>query len=207
MDEKIFSEFLNNIKDLTLIQIFKTIIRLKYKVLTMFVVGFLAITGSAFMAGQANVKQDAAVMLQSPFSMRISLDEGIYDFNKLTLIEDPMMPSPTSETMMLSLRQVKSAFDIVPIGQVVARINKEKVSFVWKWLFSSLKVKEAFAKPEMIFNWNGHGKDYVFKEIYVEDYIIHRYYSDECILEYKLDSNRRSIPVSFRWIKDTHKRN
>lgn len=205
MDNKDFSEVLNNSKDLTLGQIFKLISRIRYRVLAMFIVTFITITGSAYMAGQASVKQETAVMLQSPFSMRIELEGSQHDFENLTLIEDPMLISPSGETTMLSLRQVKSAFDIVPVGQVVARINKEHVPVLWKWLFAKLSINSAYAQPaEMVFEWNGHERDFKFKEKHISNNLMHRYYTDGCILEYKVDNNRRSIPESFRWIKKTH---
>jgi hypothetical protein len=119
-------------------------------------------------------------------------------------MEDPMLPSPSSDTMMLSLRQVQSAFDIVQVGQVVATVNKESALPIWKWLFSSINVKNAYAQAEMVFEWNGHEKDFKFKEKHKDNNTVHRYYADGCILEYKMDKNRRSIPESFRWIKRTH---
>lgn len=204
MEGQDFSEILNNTKDLTLGQIFKLIMKIKYKVILVFVATFLTITGSAYVAGQASVKQEAAVMLESPFSMRIALDNNSHDFNNLTLMEDPMLPSPSPDKMALSLRQIQSAFDIVKVGQVVATINREDALPIWKWLFSSINIEEAHAQTKMIFNWSGHEKDYNFKEYYKDDYTVHRYYADECILEYKVDKNRRSIPESFRWVKNTH---
>ena len=115
-----------------------------------------------------------------------------------------MVPSPTNETMMLSLRQIKSSFDIIPIGQVVAVIDRDHVPSIWKWLFSSVSIKSAYAQPEMVFDWNGHHEDYRFKEKHIDDHTIHRYYTDDCILGYKVDNNRRSIPESFHWVKRTH---
>lgn len=204
MDDKDFSEVLNNTQDLTLGQIFKLIFKIRFKVLMMFIATFVAITGSAYMAGQASIKQETAVMLHTPFSMRINLGDNQYDFDNLTLIEDPMVPSPTNETIMLSLRQIKSSFDIIPIGQVVAVIDRDHVPSIWKWLFSSVSIKNAYAQPEMVFDWNGHHEDYRFKEKHIDDHIIHRYYTDDCILGYKVDNNRRSIPESFHWVKRTH---
>jgi hypothetical protein len=203
MENDQFSEILNNSKDLTLGQIFKLITKIKYRVMIMVITTFLAITGSAYMAGQASVKQEAAVMLQSPFSMRIVIDNNAHDFNNLTLIEDPTLPNPTSDSMMLSLRQIKSSFDIIPVGQVVARMNKEDINPIWKFLFSKLIIQEAYAQ-EMIFDWNGHQKDFKFKEQHIDNNTMRRYYSDGCVLEYKVDRNRRSIPESFKWIKKTH---
>ena len=86
MDEKDFSELLNNTRDLTIGQIFKLILRIKYRVLVMFLAAFMAIASSIYMAGQSSIKQETAVMLQSPFSMRIQINDQNYDFSHLTLI-------------------------------------------------------------------------------------------------------------------------
>jgi hypothetical protein len=204
MDNDNFSEILNDSKDLTIGQIFKLITKIKYKVMIMFIGIFLTITGSAYVAGQANIKQETAVMLQTPFSMRIALDNETHDFESLTLMEDPMLPSPDPDTMMLSMRQIQSAFDIVQVGQIKARVDRESALPIWRWLFSSVNTKHAYAKAEMVFEWNGHEKDYNFKERHIDNHTVHRYYADGCILEYKLDDNRRSIPESFRWIKRAH---
>jgi len=204
MDDNDFSEIMNNTKNLTLRQIFRLMTNITYKSILVFIATFLTITGSAYVAGQASIKQEAAVMLQSPFSMRITLDSEIHDFNNLTLIEDPMLLSTSSDTMMLSLKQIQSAFDIVQVGQIVARVNREDALPIWKWLFSSIDVKSAYAQAEKIFKWNGHKNDFKFKEKHKSNSTINRYYTDECILEYKVDNNRRSIPESFRWIKRTH---
>ena len=203
MEERDFSDFLNNTKDLTIGQIFKLISNLKYKVLLMFFATFIAVTGSAYVAGKAAATQETAVMLQAPFSMRINIENKNYDFKHLTLVEDPMLPKLEEDTIMLSLREVQSAFDIVPRGQIVAKVHKDHVPAIWKWLFSSIEIPKAHAK-EAVFDWNGHGKDMRYKEKHEDDHLVHRYYTDECILEYMMDSNRRSIPSSFRWIKKTH---
>ena len=204
MDNDNFSEILNNSKDLTIGQIFKLLTKIKYKTMLLFIATFLTITGSAYVAGQASIKEDTAVMLQSPFSMRIALDNNTHDFENLTLIEDPTLPNPSSDMTMLSLRQIQSAFDIVQVGQVVARMERDRALPIWDWLFANADIKHAHAKSKMSFDWNGHENDYKFKERHKDKNTVHRYYSDGCILEYKLDSNRRSIPSSFKWIKKAH---
>lgn len=206
MDEQLFSELLNNTRELTIGQIFKLLTKIKYRIMIMFVTTFMGIMGSAYMAGQASIEQNAAVMLQTPFSMRIQIDGERHDFERLTLLEDPMLPSPTEEQVMLSLREIKSAFDIVPLGQVVATMNREEVPVPWRWFFSGLSFSnEAYAQEtQPVFNWNGHEGDYKYKEEHVSKYEVHRYYSDGCILGYEVDDNRRSIPSSFYWIERTH---
>ena len=205
MKKKDFSEILNNSNSLTIGQIIKLVLKIKYRVLIGFIIAFLAITGSAYVAGQAIVKQEAAVMLRSPFSMRITdINGNIHDFEKLTLIEDPTLLSTNADKITMSLKQIKSDFDIIQVGLIIAKASKENVPFIWEWLFSSISPKSAHARTEKIFSWNGHNGDYSFKEQHQNEHTIYRYYLDDCVLEYKINKNRRSIPASFRWVKKTH---
>lgn len=205
MDEQHFSELMNDTRNLTIGQIFRLITKIKYRIMAMFITTFLAITGSAYMAGQSSIEQNAAVMLQTPFSMRLNINGQQHDFERLTLLEDPMMPSPTGDTVMLSLREIRSSFDIIPLGLVIATVNRKEIPIPWRWFFASIKIREAFAQDTRpVFNWSGHDNDFRYKESHINDHIIHRYYSDGCILEYRVDKNRHSIPSSFRWIEITH---
>lgn len=203
MEEENFSEILNGTKDLTIGQIFRLFTKIKYKTALLFISIFLTITGSAFVAGQSSIEQKAAVMLNSPFSMKITVNNKDYILDKLTLIEDPAFPDLGDDHIMLSLRQIVSAFDIIQVGQVMAVTHKQKPLPVWEWIFSEYS-NNAYAQPKIIFNWDGHERDFSFKEEYKDNNTIHRFYSDGCILEYKVDNNRRSIPESFRWIRKTH---
>ena len=208
MNDKDFTEILNNSKDLTIGQIFKLARGLKYKTIILFVATFLAITGSAFVSGQVSMKREAAVMMNSPFSMRIIIDDNERDFENLTLIKDPALSSPAKGTILLSMREIQSVFDIVPIGQIVAKIDDDSIPLVWQILFTRVDadiVGHAHAQPmQPGFDWNGHAADYSFNERHVSKNIIHRHYSDGCILEYHVDKSRRSIPNSFRWMQKTH---
>lgn len=204
MNNNDFSEILNNSKDLTIGQIFKLITKITYKSMVLFVTVFLTITGSAYFAGQANVKQETAVMLYSPFSMRIIIDGNNRDFENLTLVEDPTLPRSNNKTVVFSLRQIQSAFDTIQIGQVIAQFDDEQEFPVWEWIFSSVDINTAYAQPNNNFKWSGHEKDFKFREKQKNSDTIHRYYSDGCILEYRLDKNNRSIPKSFHWIKNIH---
>ena len=79
MNDDNFNDVLNNSKDLTIGQIFKLITKIKYRTMMLFISIFLSITGSAYFAGQANTKQETAVMLHSPFSMRLIIDDNKHD--------------------------------------------------------------------------------------------------------------------------------
>jgi len=206
MNNKDFSEILNNSKDLTIRQIVKLLGSLKYKTILLFAVIFLTITGSAFIGGQVSMKKEAAVMMNSPFSMRIIIEDNEYDFENLTLIQDPAFVSPDNKTILLTMREIQSVFDIIPIGQVVAKVDNESIPLVWQILFAKVNVvSEVKAQPrEIVFNWNGHANDYNYKEKYIGESTVHRFYSDGCVLEYKVDKSRRSMPSSFRWINTTH---
>jgi len=207
MDKKDFAEILNNMKDLTLGQIFRLIPRLKYRTVAMIVLFFVGFASSAFVAGRYSHQKETAVMLESPFSMRVEIDDQQHDFTSLTLTKDPSM-IPPKDRVILSLREIKSAFDIIPVGKVVAQVEENKVSGVWRVIFSKADMighAHASTNGPEDFDWAGHEKDYKFKERFVNDDTVHRFYADGCILEYKVDrEKRRSIPHSFRWIKRTH---
>ena len=210
MDKEKFAEFLDTIKDITLLQIVKVIPRLKYKTLAMIFLFFAGILGGAFAAGRYSHQKETAVMLESPFAMRIVINEDQHDFTSLTLTKDPSLLPPAEDRVVLSLREIKSAFDIIPVGKVVAQIEENRLSGFWSIFISKHDhglVNEAHAAnvKQAGFDWKGHENDMKFKERFVDDITVHRHYSDGCILEYKVDRNkRRSIPSSFRWIKVTH---
>lgn len=208
MDKQDFSDIINNMKDLTLGQIISLIKKLKYKTIMMIFTFIIVTFGGAFVAGKYSHSQDTAVMLQKPFAMRLELNEQIYDFETLTLMKDPTSPILEGNKVVLSLREIRSLFDIIPIGQVIATMEENKLTGLWRVIISKSDVvdfiKNARAQNKIVFNWRGHAEDYNFKEQFVSKTTVHRYYSDGCVLAYDVDSNRRSIPESFRWIETTH---
>lgn len=201
-----FAGVLNNIKGLTLGQVFQIIKKIKYTTAVMLFAMFSSCVSGAFVAGQYAAQKDTAVMLESPFAMRLQLGDEQHDFNNLTLIKDPMMPTISSDKVVLSLREIKNEFDIIPLGKVVATVEEKDLSLLWEVILSSNPlINEAYAQSAYpVFNWNGHQGDYKFKEEFVESHLVYRYYSDGCILSYEVDENRRSIPETFRWVERTH---
>jgi len=208
MNKQDFSDTINNIKDLTLGQILLIIKKLKYKTLITILAFVIVSLGGAFAAGKYSHSKNTAVMLQKPFAMRVELNGQIHDFQTLTLVKDPMSTALNNNKVILSLREIKSSFDIAPIGQVVATIEENKLTGLWRVIMSKTKVenfiKNANALNIIAFDWRGHANDYDFKERFVSKTTIHRYYSDGCVLAYDVDGNRRSIPGSFRWIEVKH---
>ena len=70
MDKQDFSDIMNDMKGLTLGQIFRLIAKLKYKTVAMILAFTIVTLSSAFIAGKYAQQRDTAVMLESPFSMR-----------------------------------------------------------------------------------------------------------------------------------------
>lgn len=206
MNKQDFSDIMNNMKNLTLDQIFRLITKLQYKTAIMIVMFVVTTLGGAFVAGKYSQQKDTAVMLESPFSMRININKKTYDFDNLTLMIDPTMPNFEDGKIALSLREIQSAFDVLQVGQIIARVEENKLTGIWRLIISAhnLMLNEAHARSIAVFQWNGHIQDFKFKEQFVSQNTVHRYYSDGCILEYQVDVDRRSIPSSFRWIKVTH---
>lgn len=194
------------ISEMTLKQIFQSIGKLRYKTIAAVVTAFIAIVSASFAIGRYSYQRDTAVMLESPFAMRITLENQQHDFNSLTLIRDPSLPTVSEDKITLSLREIKSAFDIIQVGIVVAKLEKSELGNVWS-VFSVNMIPSitstAYAQPTN-FNWYGHEKDTDFTEKFIDPETINRKYSDGCILEYKVDGSRRSVPNSFKWIKVNH---
>lgn len=205
MEQKDFADILNSMKDLTIGQIFKLITKIKYKVLVSFITFALAVVGGAFAAGKYSHQKETAVMLQTPFSMRIQVQGEPYDFENLTLVKDPTLPPIDDGKIILSLREIRGSFDIIPVGKVIATVEEDKLTGIWKVIISKSSISSiAHAYDKVAFDWRGHENDYNFKEKFVSKSTVHRYYSDGCILAYDVDQNRRSVPGSFRWIKTAH---
>ena len=190
-------EIINNLDNLTLGHLFKIVRKIKITVLVSIGLLFSSIIGGVYALGRNAQQEETAVTLNSPFSMRFKIDSVIVSLENLMLIKDPTIVSASEDLVLLSLREIRSDFDVIPIGSIVARVEPSAVSWPWS-LFSS-----AYAQTT-IFNWNGHREDRVFKEKFVEENTIHRKYRDGCILEYKVDEQRKSIPESFKWYKRTH---
>lgn len=209
MDKQDFSDIVNNMKDLTLGQIISLVRKLKYKTIAMIIMFVITTLGGAFGAGVYSHSKDTAVMLDKPFAMRLELNGKAHDFETLTLMKDPAAPTLEGNKVILSLREIKSSFDIIPVGQVVATMEEDKLTELWRVIISRSDmvefVKEAQAHdPVAGFDWHGHENDYDFKERFVSKTTVHRYYSDGCVLAYDVDGDRRSVPGSFRWIETTH---
>ena len=87
-------------------------------------------------------------------------------------------------------------------------MEENKLTGIWHVMISKREivdfVNKAHAQDKVSFDWRGHEADYNFKEQFVSNTTIHRYYSDGCVLAYDVDANRRSIPGTFRWVKTSH---
>lgn len=207
-----FSEVLNNVKSLTLGHLFKIAKKLKYTTVVWLFATFTSCMGAAYVAGQYEEQKEAGVSLQTPFAMRIKLRDEQHDFEHLTLIRDPILESVQSEDkVVMSIREVKNEFDVVPVGTIVATVERKDLRGVWKYILANAQsidfIPEAHAyepRPIPMFNLNGHGGDYDFYEEFMDNYTVHRYYSDGCVLEYKVDDDRRPIPGTFVWVVQTH---
>lgn len=208
-DEKEFSDVLNNIKVLTFGQILQIVKKLKYTTLVWGITIFTSCIGGTYTAGQYEENKSVGVTLDSPFAMRLGINSDSYEFSRLTLIRDPTASSAYPGKVILSIREIKNEFDIVPIGKIVATAQEKELKGIWKWLLSETRsvVLAPSAHAEnttMVFIWNGHLGDYDFKEEFVQEYLVHRYYQDGCVLSYEVDESRRSKPETFTWVEIAH---
>jgi len=198
------SEIVNSPDAITIGQLFQILKRVKFTALLSTFAIFSSLLGGSYALGRVSQQKETAIMLHSPFSMRLELDNKKFDFQNLTLVEDPMLVPISKETIVLSLREIKSDFDIVPVGKIVARVDQEELSWPWSMFAGDMLNNDAHAQAEKMFNWNNHNGDMKYKESFVSEDTVNRFYSDGCILEYKVDTNRRSIPSTFKWIKSVH---
>jgi len=198
------TDLINNMSDLTIGHLFQLIRKIKFTaLLSMF--GILSsLLGGAYAFGKSKQQKDEAISLQSPFSMRLELEDKKFDFPNLTLVKDPMLIGVSDNVLVLSLREIRNEFDVIPIGKIISKIEKQQLSWPWDMFAGVLNSGYAHASGPNNFVWNGHNSDYNFKEEFIDNNTVNRFYSDGCILEYKVDTNRRSIPESFRWLKSVH---
>jgi hypothetical protein len=182
---------------LTLGQLWKVLRRLKLSAVIAVLVFLASCSAGWFALGRFSQQEHTAVGLQTPFSMRLLIEEKHLDFERLIVTKDPTNVAPTSDTEVFSVREVKSALDIVPVGYIVAQKPVVDLSWPWRW------ISAAFG-DEVSFDWHGHQYDYSFTESFIDPETVHRFYKDGCVLEYKVTKSRSSDPSSFKWIKSVH---
>ena len=98
--------------------------------------------------------------------------------------------------IVFSVREIKSEFDIILVGRIIAQKPNVELSWPWTW------ISAAFGSEG--FDWHGHKNDYNYTESFVDPSTVHRFYKDGCILEYQVTKSRSSDPGSFKWIKSVH---
>lgn len=213
MTKKDASETINNIDSLTIGNVFQLVRKLKLSAILSMAALFSSLLGGAYAIGKSSTQKDTAVMLQTPFSMSYKNHTTDFTAYRLILVKDPTAVPPEKGMMVLSLRQIKTEFDVAEVGKIIAKDDQEELSWPWS-MFAESEVEEdravAMTKVDITltsawnFNWNGHLGDYNFTEKFVSEDTVNRFYSDGCVLEYKVDADRRSIPDTFKWLKSVH---
>ena len=200
----IVAETINDLDGLTISHLFQLIRKIKFSALLSIFALFSSIIGGAYALGKNSQQKDTAVSLQSPFAMSYKSQNATFTASRLILIKDPTAIAPDSNSVVLSLRQVVDEFTVVEVGKIIAKVGQEKLSWPWSLFAINLTSGIAHAASPVNFSWNGHQGDYNFTEKFVNEDTVNRLYSDGCMLEYKVDAERRSIPESFKWIKNVH---
>ena len=188
--------------DLTLGHLWSVIRKLKISAIVGVLTFLGSVAGTAFALGRITQEHRTAMNLQTPFSMRLKLEAGNQDFEHLILIKDPTSTPPSPDTEVLTVREIRNEFDVVPIGVVIAQTDHTQVSWPWSWLAQVTSLSKAWAAEG--FDWHGHRNDYNYTEKFVDADTVNRTYTDGCVLEYKVTKSRSSNPSSFRWIKNVH---
>jgi len=197
------AEIINDLDGLTLGHLFQIARKVKVSALISIFAILSSLFGGVYALGRNTQEKHTAVMLDAPFGMALNLDSKQVRLDNLVLIKDPMASSLLyKDVELFSLRQIVSDFDIVQLGTVAAKVNKQSISWPWSMFAGELSSGVAHAADN--FSWNGHAGDFNYTEKFIDEDTVHRFYSDGCVLGYKVDDNRRSIPSSFRWIKSVH---
>jgi hypothetical protein len=189
------NKIIDELKSLNFRQFFKIIGKIRIKVFISIIAAFLIYTFFMFKAGQIYQVTAIAIPLCSPFDMALKIDEREISLEKIYFVKCPNYPG-TKKMIALELRRIIKFAETEKVGTAI--VNREAVQ--------KFSIPEAIsfistAYAQNSFNWEGHEKNYNFKEKYKKSDTIRRYYKDGWVLEYKVDKNGRSIPSSFRWIK------
>ena len=200
-------EVLNDIEQLTLGELVKILSKLRIRVILSIIIMIFGVLYGVFKTGQYFQLQETAVAMQLPFEMTIeksAITEIIQEtaqsritIEKLVLAKNPLFPSIDNKSIGFNLHKINKPSDIQVIGSLVAQ--KQKIKKLFPWLSQIEIVHTIYAQNN--FNWHDHENIYRFREEYIDKNTIWRYYEDGWILEYKIDGNGRSIPSSFRWVK------
>jgi hypothetical protein len=195
------TETLNNLDGLTLGHLLSILKKLKLTALVSIATVLGSVLGGAYLLGRASTTKQAAVMLRSPFAMRLAIDGHKVDFQNLILLKDPALVSPSQDTVILSLREIRDEFDVFPVGLITAKVEKSNLSWPWK-LFAWDFGHNAWAADE--FSFGAHQGDFNYTEEFVDAETVLRTYEDGCQLQYQVDSDRKSVRTSFKWLKNVH---
>lgn len=201
-EDKKLDELIDSFDKFTIRQLFRLIINIKYKTAIVLFTSLLSGASAMFVLGRYTTTQEAAVMLNAPFAMRVEINSKKYDFDTLTLMEDPVSANIEEGKVRLALREIQGPFDITQIGMIIARKTQPTFS-IWDYI-ASINDGNAYAQSAQKFEWNGHEDDYNFTEKFIDEETVYRYYEDGCILSYKVSKSRKSEPTSFVWIVSNH---
>lgn len=208
-----------NFEDITFSDLLKILKNLKLKVIWSILISLFSCSSLIFFLGMKSEASRTAIYLSDFFDIYIEKDEikkciepsGNPGLNckDLYLIKNPI-GSIKTEKRHLEIRnfdRVSSMTEIVGAvltkkhaGTVISTKNADKYR---SFLPNTINISQpAIAQTRQgSFNWYGHKHNYDFREEYIDENTIRRYYSDGWILEYEVNRNRRSILSTFRWIR------
>lgn len=204
---------MSELEDMTIKQIIQSVGKLHLKKIIGIATTAVTVLSAIFFLGRYSYQKETAVLLDHPFSMRVVVNNKNNDFNDVTLVLDPAFPAKAKDKVALSIRQIQGEFDVVSVGTIIASMEPSELTKVWA-RFASLPPLEnsAYAQSSDKFAWHGHSPlkteksaDDLYREVFVDKDTVNRLYADGCILEYKVDANRKSIHGSFKWLKLMHK--
>ncbi|WP_019501496.1 hypothetical protein [Pseudanabaena sp. PCC 6802] len=194
---------INDPREMTLRQLISSFSRVKISALLSIAGIFLAYSFAVFQLGCWLQNQRTAIALNRPFDMYLNLgQDNVRELTKssklelrnLILLQGEYIPVQ-EDRFLLKLRKIVD-YDTIAVGNIIAQKGKIiDTPHISNWF----AMQGAYAQQK--FEWYGHEKNYRFREEFIDNHTIRRYYDDGWILEYKIDSQGRSILSTFRWIQ------
>lgn len=195
---------MNDPKSTTLKQVITAIAKLKITTIVTVVGVFFSYSSVLFMLGIFVSKKDAGIDLQRPFDMRLKLNKAqeLY-LTGLTIFKNPFVAAPETKKDVKFFVLFRDLGDLQneQVGTIQVKVKEINIfQYTWKNLFSTnINGFDLYAENS-IFDWGDKKQDKEYSQEFAAPKKVLRRFDDGSILEYRIDSDGKSIPGSFKWI-------
>ena len=165
---------------------------------------FLILTLSfVFWLGQKTLYSSTAIALDRPFGMVLHDGPPARAYEHLGLLEKARGDGAANGTVILDLRSYQGPTLTSSVGEVT--VKRAPTKFLFDWIMSLAPGSTAHAASHDAtsnkFNWGKYKDSYHFSERYIDATTIRRRYDDGSVLEYSIDSSRKMLPATLRWVR------